>query len=409
MTRTCDVAIIGGGAAGIAAGRALVLGGRSVLIVEALSRLGGRAHTEIHDGVPLDMGCGWLHSARRNPLAALAADMQVPVDHSEGAWYRQLDNIDFPAADQRAARQAFDDLHARLHAAPPLNDIAAEAMPASDRWRAYADAISAYINGVELDNLSVADFLAYEDASTDDNWRLPGGYGAFISSLSAGIPAALSTRATAISDHGGIVVDTDQGPVTARAVIITVSTNILASGAIRLPDACLDHLHAASKLPLGLANKVFFRLSDPDAVPEESHLLGSATTSDTASYYFRPLGRPVVECFLGGAFARSLEREGREAAFAFTRNELSRLLGADFARSLVPVAVTEWAKEPTVGGSYSHALPGHAGARAVLARPVSERIVFAGEACSAQDFSTAHGAWQSGIEAAAHVETWLGG
>ena len=409
MTRTCDVAIIGGGAAGIGAGLRLTELGRTVRIIEALPRLGGRAHTEIHNGLPLDMGCGWLHSARRNPLAALAAARGETIDHSEGAWYRQLDNIDFPAADQRAARQAFDDLHAKLHAAPPLNDVAAEAMPATDRWRAYADAISSYINGVELDQLSAADFLAYEDASTDDNWRLPDGYGTFISGLGASLPASLSTHANAISEHGGIVVDTDTGPIHARAVIITVSTTVLASGRIRLPASADDHLHAASKLPLGLADKVFFALGVPDIVPAESHLLGSATRAETASYYFRPFGRPVVECFIGGAFARSLERDGEDAAFAVTREELTRLMGADFVKQLTPIVATRWAHEPTVGGSYSHALPTHAGARAVLARPVSERMIFAGEACSAQDFSTAHGAWQSGRDAADHIEQHLKG
>ncbi len=52
------------------------------------------------------------------------------------------------------------------------------------------------------------------------------------------------------------------------------------------------------------------------------------------------------------------------------------------------------------GGSYSYALPGHAGDRAVLAAPVDDRLFFAGEACSANDFSTAHGAYLTGRAAA---------
>jgi monoamine oxidase len=35
-----------------------------------------------------------------------------------------------------------------------------------------------------------------------------------------------------------------------------------------------------------------------------------------------------------------------------------------------------------------------------MARPVAGRLYFAGEACSSADFSTAHGAWQTGIDAA---------
>jgi monoamine oxidase len=45
----------------------------------------------------------------------------------------------------------------------------------------------------------------------------------------------------------------------------------------------------------------------------------------------------------------------------------------------------------------------------VLASPVSERLCFAGEACSRQDFSTAHGAWESGLTAADSIERFLAG
>ena len=63
-----DVAVIGAGAAGLAAAHELVTAGFDVLLVEARDRIGGRAWT-LRDGAPapLDLGCGWLHSADRNP------------------------------------------------------------------------------------------------------------------------------------------------------------------------------------------------------------------------------------------------------------------------------------------------------------------------------------------------------
>ena len=144
-------------------------------------------------------------------------------------------------------------------------------------------------------------------------------------------------------------------------------------------------------------------------MPAESHLLGRLDRAATGSYYLRPFGRPVIECFLGGANARALEKAGAVAAIAFAIGELRDLLGGNFARGLTPIAVTHWGLEPTIGGSYSHACPGHAGARAVLAAPVNERLCFAGEACSAHDYSTAHGAWESGIAAADWIESNLPG
>jgi monoamine oxidase len=53
-----------------------------------------------------------------------------------------------------------------------------------------------------------------------------------------------------------------------------------------------------------------------------------------------------------------------------------------------------------VGGAYSHALPGHAAARKDLALPFEERLLVAGEAIHPDDFSTAHGAYESGRRAA---------
>ena len=79
------------------------------------------------------------------------------------------------------------------------------------------------------------------------------------------------------------------------------------------------------------------------------------------------------------------------------------MLGRDVCAHLRPLAETNWARDPLAQGSYSYALPDHADARATLAAPVDERLFFAGEACSRHDFSTAHGAYLTGIEAADEV------
>ena len=318
-----------------------------------------------------------------------------------------MGNIDFPPEDQRDAWEAFEQFKDRLRMAPPPGDRASDAFPASDPWRSFADGLSSFINGTELDQLSATDFLSYEDASTDANWRIPSGYGAFIADLADSLPVALNTNVRSISLGTDIGIDTDQGTLNARAAIVTVSTTVLAREDIRFTGQIDDHLHAAARLPLGLADKIFFSMTDPDAVPSESHLLGHADRAATGSYYMRPLGRPIIECFLGGAWAKELEGRGKDAAIAFALDELTHLLGGNFTRGLTPLAVTQWAKEPTIGGSYSHALPGQTSSRAALAHPVNERLCFAGEACSAHDFSTAHGAWQSGIVAADHIEHYL--
>ncbi|NIJ33326.1 flavin monoamine oxidase family protein [Sphingomonas oligoaromativorans] len=407
MSDRVDVAIVGAGAAGIAAARSLASRGRSILLVEALPRLGGRAHTDRIAGVPLDLGCGWLHSAERNPLAALAEARGEPLDRRRSAWHKQLRDLGIPAGEQRDAWAAYERFGEALRREPPPSDRAGDALAATDRWRPFIDGLSSFMNGTELERLSVADFLAYDDAASENNWRLPGGYGAFIVSLARELPIALGTRVTSIAQGRDITLETSGGPITTRAAIVAVPTTMLARGTIRFAPAVDDHLHAAAGLPLGLADKIFLSIADPDSVPPESHLLGRLDRAATGSHYIRPLGRPVIETFLGGAHAQALEDEGEAAAAAFAIEELRHLLGADFARGLTPIMATRWAHEPTIGGSYSHALPGRADARKLLRTPVSERLCFAGEACSPVDFSTAHGAWESGLAAADWIERGL--
>ena len=57
------------------------------------------------------------------------------------------------------------------------------------------DAISTYINGVELDRVSILDMDAYED--TEINWRVRRGYGALIAAYGATCPLALNCEGDA--------------------------------------------------------------------------------------------------------------------------------------------------------------------------------------------------------------------
>ena len=117
-TRNTEVAIIGGGAAGIAAGRRLHDEGIGCLIIEARSRFGGRAWTVADSaGRPLDLGCGWLHSADRNPWVTIAEAQGFTVDKTAPPWSRPSLPSAFPLADQHDFGAAMGDFFGRLSAA----------------------------------------------------------------------------------------------------------------------------------------------------------------------------------------------------------------------------------------------------------------------------------------------------
>ena len=157
------------------------------------------------------------------------------------------------------------------------------------------------------------------------------------------------------------------------------------------------------ELPLGRNEKLFFEIAGGGGFAPESHVHGNPRDVRAGSYYIRPFGRPVIECFFGGAGAQIVAEEGLVAAFAHATEELAALFGAGVRRSLKPLAGSDWTRTGWIGGGYSHALPGCRAARSVLARPFDGRIFFAGEATHLHDFSTAHGAHDSGVRAAEEV------
>jgi monoamine oxidase len=398
----CDVVVVGAGAAGIAAARRLIEHGLDVLVLEARDRLGGRAVTvETPGGRPVDLGCEWLHSADRNPLTTLAHQHGLTVVEKLPDWGRLRRVHADPAmqAEWFAAQTAFRE---RVTGAARDGDRpAASLLEPGSRWNALLDAISTWANGVELDRLSVVDYTRYDDSGV--NWRVREGYGTLIAGLGAQLPVRLGTAVRRIDRSGkAVVVEADNGSMRGRAVIVTVPPSVLAADAVRfVPELPARTLAALHGLPLGLANKLFFGVRDAvPELPEDSHVLGAIDRVRTGSYLVRPQGRPVISAYFGGTLARELEAAGREAMAAFARDELAQIFGHRIQSRLDVIASSAWAGDPFARGSYSFALPGHAGDRAILAMPLDDRVYFAGEACSPHDFSTAHGAYLSGLAAA---------
>ena len=71
-----DVCIVGAGFAGLAAARVLAAHGRSVVVVEARDRVGGRTWTQNVDGVAIDRGGAWFSPLHEAGLG-LAAELGV--------------------------------------------------------------------------------------------------------------------------------------------------------------------------------------------------------------------------------------------------------------------------------------------------------------------------------------------
>jgi monoamine oxidase len=405
LPSSVDVAIIGAGAAGLGAARALENSGLSVIVLEARERVGGRAHTILAaPGIIFDAGCGWLHSANKNSFVNIARQLNFEIDTTRPPWREQSFDTGFPLAERQDFIAALDAFYERAEQAAQNggDDTASHYLEPGNRWNPMIHAISTYVNGCEFDQVSIRDMAAYED--TEVNWRVRRGYGALMTAYGAPCPLALNTQVTLIVHSGKRVrIETSKGTLTATKVIVTVPTNLIADEAIRFHPALPAKVDAARGLPLGVDDKVVLALDDPEALPKDGNLRGATMRTAMGSFHLRPFGQPCIEGFFGGTFARELEDLGDGAFAAESIDQIVALLGSGFRRKLTPLKESRWAHDPFARGAYSHALPGHAGDRAVLAAPVDGRLFFAGEATSPNFFSTAHGARDSGERAAGEV------
>jgi monoamine oxidase len=400
-----EMIIVGGGAAGIGAASEAKARGIDALVLEAKGRLGGRAHSIDWNGHRLDLGCTWMHSAERNSLRMEAERIGARIDRHSSNWFGQYRDLGWSRDEQDDAFAAFDRLEKRMRDEPPTSDKACDAIDPGDPWRPRLEALSGYINGAPLADVSVEDWLAYDNASTSLNLRLVHGYGGLLASLGARFEHRLNTPVTAVSRlKDAVQLETADGVIEAQNVLVTVPTATLSR--IRFDPPLAGLLEAAAQLPLGIADKLFLELSDAQEFPNDAHLIGNPHSSHTGSYFIRPMGMPVVEGFFGGEGARAIEQLGDDGAFAFAIDELVALFGSSFRKRLRPLALSRWAQDPWIGGSYSHALPRHAAAREYLANAGDERIQFAGEAVCRGDYSTAHGAYDSGVAAVRKLATF---
>ncbi|MDE1173351.1 MAG: NAD(P)/FAD-dependent oxidoreductase [Parvibaculaceae bacterium] len=410
-----DVVVIGAGAAGLSAANRLGELGLSFRLVEAKGRIGGRTWTESSTfGVPFDRGGHWLHSADVNPL-------RFEADRLGFAYHQgyspppgrplHLGRGWADAAERQAAVEWVDATFEAVHALGEAGrDVAAiEAIDTGNRWyrliRHWHEAISAF--GPE--EISTLDLFRYRD--TDHNWPVVKGYGALIAALFAHVPVTLDAPVSAVDLTGPDVrVETAKGTIHARAVIVTCSTNVLASGSIRftpeLPPALGEALRA---IPTGGANKVAFQFSKDVFGMEPTSYATFMDERDPArhalSYQIRPFGDDIAIAYLGGRFAEETEAAGEGAMIETARAGLVDMFGSAIMDHCIATTATGWCGDPHTLGAYSCAKPGEAHRRAVLAEPVHDRLFLAGEAISPDWFSTVHGAYLTGMDAAQKIAT----
>src|SRR4051794_21692339 len=172
-----DIAVIGAGAAGVAAARRLRAERQSCVLIEARNRIGGRAWT-LPGGFALDLGCGWLHSADTNEWGALAPQPGFRGDDYPPPWARPAWEGNFSAAEQKEYWDAWRRFHECVDAAEDKDMLLSDCFEPDSRFTPMLQAMVTYVNGAEAEKITAREYALYRDSGK--NKRIERGYGALI-------------------------------------------------------------------------------------------------------------------------------------------------------------------------------------------------------------------------------------
>ena len=404
VPREADIVVIGAGAAGIAAARRIAAANRKVIVVEAAGQIGGRCQTDASSfDVPFDRGARWMHNPETNPMIRLARAAGFEIVTAPAGqkirigrrYARPGETEEFLAGLVRTNR-AIDDASRRA-------DIACAAALPKDLgdWAGTAEfLLGAGFSGKDLKDVSAVDKVRAQDRNAAIACRQ--GLGALIAKLGEQLPLALSTPAQRILwSNRDVVVETPSGKITARAAIVTVSSNVLTSGNIKFgPDIPKRTLDAAAKLNLGSYDRIALQLpGNPLGLSRDDVIIEQSNSTRTALLYGNIGGSSLCTIDVAGSFGRDLSAQGEQAMGAFAVEWLSKLYGSEIGAAVKKTTATRWNAQPFILGAMSAAAPGAQASRKILTEPIG-CLYLAGEATHETLWGTVDGAWESGERAA---------
>ena len=415
MPSNPDVVIIGAGSAGLGAARKLIARGKSVVIVEAANRIGGRAYTESETfGVPYDHGCFNVMGPSKFALLDMANE-----------WGFELHKMnDMPEAlfigDRKATEaefkqygQTWTTMTRALNKAGRAGvDVSWDsAMPAGFdemRFSALCQTWMAPMGfAADFKDLSIMDWWKY--AAVPNRNMIREGYGTLVARMGEGLPVKLNAPATRVDWSGdGVAVETPAGTLRAKACIVTVSPGVLGAESIKFSPALPEwKSQAIANLPMGLLTKIALQFDGERFGLRNNEYLIYDIPNEVpapACYFITwPFDFNHMFGFVGGEFGWELSAAGTDAAVDFALGEVVKMVGSDARKHFVKGHLTGWAENPWTLGAYAAARPGHYKARADLAKPLAERVFFAGEAVAGGYIMLCSGAYMSGENVASSV------
>lgn len=435
MKSAYDVVVIGAGAAGLAAAARLAEAGRSVLVLEARDRVGGRIHTRHEPGLnaPLELGAELVHGlapvihkwTRRGGRSVI----DIPDEHWRPVDGR-LDRYDGFFADvQNAFRRNKERASHDLSFAQFLDVTLKDEL--STHARAAARSMA---EGFDAADTTLASSLPIVEEWTNESFidapqgRVEGGYGALLDDMMRALPASLckvqlQTVVHKVTwEHGSVEIEgrfLDRPFVMiAPRVVIAVPLGVLQANAgevghIAFEPALTTKQHALQTLKSGPVIKLLLRFRSAFWEQFDGGRTRDASFLHAENQPFQvfwtqvPRRAPLLVAWLGGPRVAAADPHGDVSSLAKQAlQSLDSLFGKqwDVSDELEAVYYQDWQRDPFARGAYSYVGVGGGTAREELAAPVEGTLFFAGEATDTEgEAATVTGALQSGERAANEV------
>ncbi|BAU14685.1 putative flavin-containing amine oxidase [Leptolyngbya sp. NIES-3755] len=421
-----DTIIIGAGAAGLAAARSLQDANRSVLILEARDRIGGRVQTN-YDFAPHPVECGaeyihgenvltwkWVRRFGLKTLPVFAQDKnqfmyvnQKLLPFSQWSTLPGMEMLDL------MNDSSIDELLTQWTNSKKPDISLAQLLSAQQIFLSpdIHRIVNHFLSGAyaaNLDQLGVYGLVELtNEGDGDHNFRLKEGYSHFFDRFATGLKIQTSTPVKKIRwSATGATVETETNQTyTAKQIIITLPLALLQSEAVefepKLPDTKLSAIHG---LGSGHITKLILKFDQPFW----SNQLELCSTTLDSQMWWRPGWKrnneaPILTAFTGADGADRLSKLGREKTIQLGLSDLEQMFDVQLRDRLIDALFVDWQSDPYSKMAYSYVPVNGVGLRSQLAQPIDRVLFFAGEATHPTRAATVHGAFESGIRAAEEI------